>query len=67
MLVLLTFRDGRQRPFPEATGACKRGGLMVVMQEGAEDRTFDAAEVISAMLTLDTGELIVEPSGARSN
>lgn len=67
MAVTLTFKSGKTRDFPEATGAFKRGPAMYVTKDGDEVWRGDSTEVVSATVTLDTGQTVTEPGGAKSS
>lgn len=61
MSVLITFKNQPARAFPEAHWAFLRDGIMIVQQKCVEDRSFDGATVVSACVTLDSGEETVVP------
>lgn len=48
MPITLTFKTGKERVFPEATKAIRKGGVVVLSRDdGSEVGTFDAEQVVT--------------------
>ncbi len=48
MSITLTFKNGNQRTFSDATQAIRRGGVVVLAKtDGAESGTFDAEQIVA--------------------
>jgi hypothetical protein len=57
MPVTIRFLSGKTREFGSATGAFRRGGLLIVVDNNQESK-FDAADIVDATVTDDKGATI---------
>jgi len=63
MPVTVIFANGTERPFPEATTAFSRGGMLVIVGQAGEASKFDLNAVVVATVRDEHGAVVENVPG----